>query len=732
LNKPASRRQRRPLFSVAEQLESRAYLSALTFAAPVTIPINGASTATQAYTSAVTGDFNGDGKPDFAVINTTNNTVDVMLNNGNDTFTLSQQLPTGRQPGSLQVAALSTGGVNLLFVNSLDGTVEYYSGNGTSAFNTTPTILRFANSVASGPVTPDTVRAADVNGDGLPDLIIGTPSAIITFINAGTSGFNHELAVAGGLSEVGTFVNASTVTDAAHVLLNGQVQIYLNAGSALALNASSTDAVPGSLANSTAYLSDEQLVVGDFNNDGNADLATIISDSQTNTSFISVMLGNGDGTFATAQLTPIPFGATALAVGSFTSSGNQDLLALYSDHSDIFTGKGDGTFTDARLVLPVTNWSSAAIADFNGDGTSDVIVNNTLLINTTGLAPTTSSISSTAPIIAPGTRVTLKAAIAGRGGVPTGTVEFVDETTPGSPKVLATTTLRGGKAVAAAGLGGVLEVHRIVAEYSGDTKFAPSTSPVLLESVEKNAGIPIGPTILTPTVIKETVPALTPASTKLTNASVTIKLTNSTGTDASGQVTFNVYAAPTTTLDTSVDTLVASIKKSETVKHTKTTTLSIPIKTLPPNLIGGSFHLIVQTVDPAGSAAGASTQIFSVAAPFISLSERVASLNLPATVTNGEKLHSTLKLIVTNGGNITNDDLTVDLSASSDSTLPGPSFLPVKNHTKIAPGKSISISIPIKNLPTLAAGSYFLVAQTTDANEVVTLASAAGPFTVSA
>jgi hypothetical protein len=717
----------------SELLESRRYFAAVTFTPPQVIPINGSSTSTHTFTSAVTGDFNGDGNADFAVIDTSNNTIDVMLNNGNGTFKLSQQLPTGGQPGSLQVAALATGAVDLLFVNSLDGTVEFYSGTGKGLFSTPPFAQRFASASSSGPVTPDTVFAADINGDGLDDLVIGTPNSVITFLNSGVNGFSQELAVSGGLSNVGQFVTSSNFADAVRGLANGQIQIYLNAGAGLQLSSTTFNAVPSSLLNASSYTATKQIVVGDFNNDGNLDVATIISDSQTNTSFISVLPGKGDGTFSTAQLTSIPFGATTLAEGSFTTSGNEDLLALYANHTDVFTGTGTGTFSDAKLNIAVTNWNAAAVADFNGDGTVDAILNNTLLLNTSGLALATTAISSAVSVVAPGQRFALNASVSGKGGVPSGTVQFIDETNASSPIVLGTGTLNaGGKTKVVVNLGSKLQNHKIVAQYSGDTKFAFSSSLPVTVSVEKNGGIPIGPTILTPTILKSTVPASAPAGTKLTNSAVSVKLTNSTGTDASGSATVNAYAAATTTLNTSTDTLIATVKKPATLKISKTTTFSIPISSLPANLIGGTFHLVVQTVDPAGSATAALTPTFSVAAPFIALSERIASLNLPATISNGEKLHGSVKLVVTNNGNIADNGFTVDLSASSDSTTAGSSFLHIKKPMKLSPGKSVTFSVPIKSLPQLTAGSYFLVAQTTDANGATSLARSAAEFTVSA
>jgi len=730
-----ARRRAAACQAIAEALEPRAYLSTVAFAAPFTIPVAGANSTAGQFSSSVAADFNGDGNIDYATLDSANDILDIMLNNGNGTFRMAQSLPTGRQPGSLQAVTLSNGNVDLLFVNSEDATVEFYTGNGDGTFNTTPTTFSFgqAQGSGSGTVTPAAVAAADVTGNGNPDIIVGTSNdVLITFLNQGNDQFEQTGAVAGELGAVGQFFSTSTANDVVDALPDGTMQIFVDNGTQLAVN-TTAQAVPGSLVNSTLYRVASNVVVGDFNDDGNADLATVITDSQTSTSYLSVSLGNGDGTFQAPQLTPIPAGVTQLQVGSFTSSGNQDLLAEYSDHTDVLTGNGDGTFTDAALTIPEIGWTSAAIGDFNGDGLLDADFGNSLLLNTTGLKSSQTSLSATTSTVAPGQQVTLKAAVTATGATPSGNVAFYDVTSTSAEKLLGVGKLVGGSASVATGLGSATETHQILAEYLGSTTLAASSSNAIGETVEPGGGVPTGPTILTPTVVKETVPTLVPADTKLTNASVSVKLTNSSGINAKGAVTINVYAAPTTTLDTGVDTLLTQVTKSESLKVQKSGTLGIPIKSLPSNLIGGTYHLIVETVDSAGTASAVSAGTFSVAAPFISLSEHVTSLKLPASIVGGAKLKgSYVKLTVINSGNITDDGFTIDLSASQDPAAAGSTFLTVKKTTKIAPGKSLGLMISLKTLPALTAGSYYLVAHTTDADGGTSLASSASQFVVSA
>jgi FG-GAP-like repeat/Domain of unknown function DUF11/FG-GAP repeat len=124
-----------------------------------------------------------------------------------------------------------------------------------------------------------------------------------------------------------------------------------------------------SAVNYGAGVQPSSVVVGDFNQDGKADLAV------ANNGNVSILLGNGDGTFQAA----VDYGTAVggpLAVGDFNGDGKPDLVVAAYGAVSVLLGNGDGTFRTAANYGVGMYPMSLALGDFNGDGKADLAVAN--------------------------------------------------------------------------------------------------------------------------------------------------------------------------------------------------------------------------------------------------------------------------------------------------------------------------------------------------------------------
>jgi hypothetical protein len=116
--------------------------------------------------SVVVADVNGDGKPDIIVANQNGNSVSVLLGNGDGTFQPKKDYLVGQYPASVVVADVNRDGKpDIIVANLLDSTVSVLLGNGDGSFQAGPTVL-----LPKG-YGPASVAVADLTGAGKQDLV---------------------------------------------------------------------------------------------------------------------------------------------------------------------------------------------------------------------------------------------------------------------------------------------------------------------------------------------------------------------------------------------------------------------------------------------------------------------------------------------------------------------------------------------------------------------------------
>jgi len=268
------------------------------------------------------GDFNGDHIPDLAIIEwggTGYSSLTIFLGKGDGTFHNSFTYQVGIQATSVAVADFN--GDGRLDVAVANADYDAKDGNVMVFFGkgdgtfNKPAIYKLP--------APYGIAAGDLNGDHHPDLVATgwNDSTVAILMNTGRGKFKHTATY--------------------------------------------------SLGNT---LEPNSVVIGNLVQGGHADL--VVSDGSQG---ISVLLGNGDGTFGNPTFYSTRGegnGPQASVIADFNHDGKPDIAtALLEKNSALFYGNGDGTF---QLPVPIklpyyAGGSSLVAGDFNRDGFPDLV-----------------------------------------------------------------------------------------------------------------------------------------------------------------------------------------------------------------------------------------------------------------------------------------------------------------------------------------------------------------------
>lgn len=359
---------------------------------------------------AAAGDFNLDGKQDLAIANAQVATITILFGNGNGGFPTSATVSAGDSPYGIAVGDFdSDGKLDIATSNFPDATVSVLLGNGNGTFKP---VVNYGIGSTSGQGYGITV--GDFNRDSKPDLGVVGPFGVTILLGNGDGTFLIGNTYGAGTDRLvaGDF-NRDGNQD---IAVSNQ---GLNNVSILLGNGNGTFQPAGNYGLGTGQ-TPIGIVLGDFNADGKLDLAT----SNYVSNSIAVLLGNGNGTFQTAVNYPVPNTSYYLGIGDLNADGVLDLAAPRNDSSGgigVLLGNGDGTFqASVKFNLPAGT-DFVTVSDLNGDRKPDLIAipvgtnNITTLLNTCACTPPDVTPTAPAQVCAssPGNTVSIPDAGAG-------------------------------------------------------------------------------------------------------------------------------------------------------------------------------------------------------------------------------------------------------------------------------------------------------------------------------
>ena len=326
------------------------------------------------FASIAIGDVSGDGKPDLAVIS--DQGVNLFFNNGDGSFQAPTTNPNlAQSPGLLMGDVNGDGKFDLAVIfgtagNAPGASVMLNEGSGTFGSPTSYAVTTLATSIALG----------DLNGDGRADIVltdlvdaIGSSSVVVLLSTASGTFTVANYPVAGAPSSVAVGdLNGDGKPDLAvgsyNVGSGGGMLVFLNDGTG-------TFGVPatfGGITNPT------MMAIADLNGDHEADLAGLPGNGH-----VDVLLNSGAGTFTAPASYFVSGGANdrqSFALADLNGDGAPDIaLASHEAGVRVALNAGDGTFGAPATISDTCDSNDGslrhlAVADLNGDGKTDIVV----------------------------------------------------------------------------------------------------------------------------------------------------------------------------------------------------------------------------------------------------------------------------------------------------------------------------------------------------------------------
>ena len=320
-------------------------------------------------------DLNGDGVPDIALVD--HNNLSLIPGKGNGTF--AGQAIINQEAGVSEISGMASADFNGdrnqdivlsdAFYNPTGGThgyprIELYWGTGDNTFRRGPTLQ-------TSTLPNRGIVAADINQDGLVDIVLAQDPGVMVYINNGDETFRAPISYTISTRSVGIRVADINQDNRLDIVSLDSTPISGHPGefsSSLSIHTGNGD---GTFQPNGTILLDpfepSDLLVRDFNGDGYPDLAVGMNLGHT----LRIYLNNGNGTFNDPMSYEVGVEQGTLIAQDFNQDGFMDLVVGDLESINLLLGNGNGTFQP-----PAAYGSNGQMVstDFNLDGRMDIAV----------------------------------------------------------------------------------------------------------------------------------------------------------------------------------------------------------------------------------------------------------------------------------------------------------------------------------------------------------------------
>ncbi|POZ50402.1 FG-GAP repeat domain-containing protein [Methylovulum psychrotolerans] len=304
--------------------------------------------------SITASDLNNDGKTDLLTANLVDNTLSVLMGNGDGSFADKQDYPTTSFPDSALVGELNNDGKPDVAVLGAHLAISLGNGDGTFTDKT------------SYPISPYTnvLKMADLNNDSKTDLLAFAPNTktLSIYLGYGNGYFMPKADLLIGTSLFG-------LGDINH---DGKTDLVIPSGTALQVMLGKGDGQFELIQTAlTLRFNSAAIELAQLNADAYTDV--VLTDSLHKT--VNIFLGQGDGNFVSKASYPTGNDSSGLQVADMDADGKADLLVgnRYDGNVTLLAGNGDGTFVNKASYAIFAYPSTLMVSDLNRDGKPDLV-----------------------------------------------------------------------------------------------------------------------------------------------------------------------------------------------------------------------------------------------------------------------------------------------------------------------------------------------------------------------